>query len=231
MNKMYRHWGAAPYFPYLDERRRFRFPNPQAALHDIVAIGGNLSPGMLLSAYENGIFPWYNEDEPVIWQSPDPRFVLYPDNLHISKTMQKVMRQERFEIRYDTAFESVITACASVPRPGQHGTWINSDIISAYCEMHKLGYARCAEAWRDGHLAGACYGILLPPVFFGESMFAHEDNASKAAFLTYAQMLFDSGIRLIDCQVYTAHLAALGAVEIPRVEFLTLLKQFYPQAV
>ncbi|MDR2468310.1 MAG: leucyl/phenylalanyl-tRNA--protein transferase [Spirochaetaceae bacterium] len=219
------HEGPDPRFPYLLEHDRFQFPDPETAVQGIVASGGNLSPGMLLSAYEQGLFPWYNPGEPVLWHSPDPRFVLFPQKLHISSSMAKVFRRGIFELRFDTAFSRVIENCAAVHRPRQHGTWINTDVIAAYTELYQLGYAHCAESYFEGELAGGCYGILLGQMFFGESMFARYSNASKAAFIGLAEQLFDAGITLIDCQVPTVHLASLGAEEIPRRRFLKLLNK------
>jgi leucyl/phenylalanyl-tRNA--protein transferase len=218
--------GPDPDFPYLCETERFRFPSAMNARGGIVAAGGNLSPGMLLSAYENGIFPWYNDGEPIMWHSPESRFVLFPEKLHVSKSMRKIIRQKRFEIRYDYDFEAVIKNCAAAARRGQDGTWITKDMIAAYIKMHELKYAHCAEAYENGVLAGGCYGLLLKDVFFGESMFALKPNASKAAFISLAKKLFGAGfgVRFIDCQVYTNHLESLGAVEIPRLEFLDMLK-------
>jgi leucyl/phenylalanyl-tRNA--protein transferase len=229
-------------FPYLPADARFRFPNPAKAKGDIVAVGGNLSPGMLLSAYEQGIFPWFNEGDPILWQSPDPRFVLFPENLHISQSMRKLLRQGVYDIRYNTAFPEVIRACAEISRRGQDGTWITADMLEAYGELHRLGYAHSAEAWQDGQLAGGCYGIFLNAqghrpalagcpglrnapagIFFGESMFARRPNASKAAFLTLAQNLFAQNTAFIDCQVRTAHLESLGGKPIPRQDYLRLL--------
>ncbi|GMO35608.1 MAG: leucyl/phenylalanyl-tRNA--protein transferase [Termitinemataceae bacterium] len=215
--------GPDPDFPYLSADKYFKFPNPAAVDDDIVCIGGNLSPGMLLSAYRQGIFPWYNEDDPVIWQSPDPRFVIYPQNLHISDSMKKLFKQKIYEIRFDTAFEAVILGCSAIKRHKQDGTWITNDIISAYSELHSLGWAHSAEAFLDGELAGGCYGILIDNVFFGESMFAKKPNASKAAFLTYAQKLFAEGIRFIDCQVPSDHLRSMGGTEISKKDFLNML--------
>jgi leucyl/phenylalanyl-tRNA--protein transferase len=180
---------------------------------------------MLLSAYEQGIFPWYNPDDPVIWQSPDPRFVLFPEKLHSSATMRKIFRQGKFEIYFDRDFSAVIRACAETPRPGQSGTWISGDIIRGYTELRRLGYAHSAEAYLDGELAGGCYGILLGSAFFGESMFSRVSNASKAAFISLARNLFLEGCAFIDCQVPTVHLASLGAETISRAEFLALLKE------
>lgn len=216
--------GPDPNFPYLTENERFQFPDPQKGIDDIVAFGGNLSPGMLLSAYEQGIFPWYNEGEPIIWQSPDPRFVLFKDDLHISDSMKKVLRQKRFEVRLDYNFRAVIENCAQIRRPSQSGTWITNDMISAYCKLHQLGFAHSAESYYNNELVGGCYGVRLGNIFFGESMFAHKNNASKTAFITYAQKLFKERLFFIDCQVYTDFLASLGAHEISRAEFLKLLK-------
>ncbi|MDR1444816.1 MAG: leucyl/phenylalanyl-tRNA--protein transferase [Treponema sp.] len=217
--------GPDPSFPYLDENCRYRFPDPAFARGDIVAVGGNLSPGMLLSAYEQGIFPWYNPEDPVIWQSPDPRFVVFPEKLHISASMGKIFRQGTFIISFNRDFPAVIRGCAAIDRPGQGGTWISGDIISAYTELHRLGWVHSAESWQDGELAGGCYGIRLGNVFCGESMFARRSNASKAAFLRLAQYLFDDGVRFIDCQVPTEHLRSLGGQELGRREFLALLNK------
>lgn len=221
--------GPDPDFPYLSEYQRYQFPAPDDATGSVISMGGNLSPGMLLSAYEQGIFPWYNEDDPVLWQSPDPRFVIFPENLHISAFMKKVLKRKTFEVRFDTDFRGVITNCAAVYRPGQGGTWITEDMIAAYIEMYQLGYAHSAESYVDGELAGGCYGILLSvpdggSVFFGESMFAKVSNASKAAFLTLARSLFADGVRFIDSQVYTPHVESLGGVNISRHKYLALLR-------
>jgi leucyl/phenylalanyl-tRNA--protein transferase len=216
--------GPDPDFPYLTEYDRYEFPPPERG-GNIVAVGGNLSPGMLLSAYEQGIFPWYNPEDPIIWQSPDPRMVLFPENLHISASMKKVFKKRQFGFALDHNFMGVIRRCADMYRPGQGGTWITEDIIAAYTKMHYLGWAHSAESYEKGELVGGCYGIRLGNVFFGESMFAKKSNASKAAFLTLAQILFTDGVAFIDCQVYTDHLASLGAEEISRRDFLPLLKK------
>jgi len=223
MKRVYPFTGVDPRFPYLTQNERYRFPDPAKSRGDLVAIGGNLSPGMLLSAYEAGLFPWYNEYEPVLWYCPDPRFILEKGELHVSTSMKKILKQKRFEIRFDYDFPSVIKACSEIRRPGQHGTWITEDIIKAYTKLFELRYVHCAEAYLDGELAGGCYGVLLGKVFFGESMFAKVSNASKAAFITYAQKLFGEGIELIDCQIPTEHLSSLGGKEIPRKDFLTKL--------
>jgi leucyl/phenylalanyl-tRNA--protein transferase len=216
--------GPDPEFPYLNENERFSFPPPEKAKDSsVVCWGGNLSPGMLLSAYEQGIFPWYSEGEPLLWHSPDPRFVLFPEKLHVSHTMKKVLTRPCFEIALDRDFGGVISACSQAPRPGQDGTWITGEVIAAYTRLHQLGWAHSAEAYAGGELAGGCYGIRLGNVFFGESMFAKKPNASKAAFLTLARLLFEDGVVFIDCQVHTDHLESLGGEEIGRKEFLKLL--------
>lgn len=221
--------GPDPEFPYLNENQRYRFPDPCTVEGDIVAVGGNLSPGMLLSAYEQGIFPWYNAEDPVLWQSPDPRFVIFPHTLHISRSMGKILRRGDFEVSFNRDFNGVIRGCGEMERPRQEGTWITEDIISGYAELHRLGYVHSAESRQNGVLVGGCYGILLGKVFCGESMFAKVSNASKAAFLTLAQFLFYKlGVRFIDCQVPTDHLRSLGGEELSRAEFLRLLKnRFY----
>jgi leucyl/phenylalanyl-tRNA--protein transferase len=213
--------GPDPNFPYLTENERFDFPPIK---DEIVGIGGNLSPGMLLSAYEQGIFPWYNDGDPVIWQSPDPRFVIFPQNFHVSASMKKIFKKEVFKVTFDQDFSRVIANCASICRPGQGGTWITRDIIAAYTEMYRLGYAHSAESYLNGQLVGGCYGIKLGKVFTGESMFSHTPNASKAAFLTLASALFADGVQFIDCQVYSRHLESLGGERIVRADFLKLLK-------
>ena len=218
--------GPDPDFPYLTERDYYPFSDPKKWNDDIIAIGGNLSPGMLLSAYEQAIFPWYNDGDPVIWQSPDPRCVLFPEKLHVSSSMKKILDKRKFEIKFDENFESVIRGCAETKRPRQNGTWISNDIIEAYLELHRLGWAHCAEAWLDGELAGGCYGVLMGSAFFGESMFSRKTNASKAAFLSLAKKLFENGAAFVDCQVPTNHLLSLGGEAMPRKDFLALLK-FY----
>jgi len=218
--------GPDPDFPYLTEKDYFPFRDPKEWKDNIIAVGGNLSPGMLLSAYEQGIFPWYNPEDPLLWQSPDPRCVIFPDKLHISSSMRKVLKNGVFNIKLDENFTGVMNGCAKTKRRGQNGTWITDDIIRAYTELHRLGWAHSAEAWQDGELAGGCYGVLMGRAFFGESMFSLKPNASKAAFLTLAKLLFEHGVAFIDCQVPTPHLLSLGGEEIPRREFLALLKMF-----
>lgn len=200
------------------------FPPVEDALEDgLLAIGGDLSTERLLLAYSYGIFPWFNEDEPPLWWSPDPRFVLFPGELKVSKSMQRLIKQERFEFRVDTAFPDVIYQCSRAHRPGQDGTWISNEVIEAYTELHRLGYAHSAEAWRDGELAGGLYGVLLGKVFFGESMFSRESNASKYAFIKWVEALKEQGIVMIDCQVFTGHLESLGARMISREAFMDVI--------
>jgi leucyl/phenylalanyl-tRNA--protein transferase len=219
--------GPDPEFPYLNESDFFSFPDPKTWDDDIVAIGGNLSPGMLLSAYEQGIFPWYNPEDPILWQSPDPRCLIFSDKLHISSSMKKVLNNKVFDIRYDENFEGVMRGCAETIRPKQSGgTWITEDVLKGYLELHRLGWAHSAEAWYDGELAGGCYGVLMGKVFIGESMFSRRSNASKAAFLSLAQKLFEHGVAFVDCQVPTPHLLSLGGEAVPRKEYLRLLRKY-----
>ena len=218
--------GPDPDFPRLEPTEHFQFPDPNECEDNIVGVGGNLSPGMLLSAYEQGIFPWYGPDDPLIWQSPDPRCVIFPEKLHVSSSMRKILTADTFKITYDENFDGVIRGCAEKIRPNQNGTWITKDIIEAYTELHQLGFAHSAEAWQNGVLVGGCYGLLLGKVFCGESMFANIPNASKAAFLSFAEKLFAEGTAFIDCQIPTRHLISLGGEEMPRKDFLELLKKY-----
>ena len=219
--------GPDPDFPYLTEKDYFPFKDPEKWDNDIIAIGGNLSPGMLLSAYEQGIFPWYNAEDPILWQSPDPRCVIFPDRLHVSSSMKKILNNNTFDIKLDENFTDVMKGCAETKRPKQNGTWITNDIIEAYTELHRLGWAHSAEAWQDEELAGGCYGVLMGRAFFGESMFSRKSNASKAAFLSLALYLFENKIAFIDCQVPTPHLLSLGGEEMSRMHFLELLKMYH----
>ncbi len=194
------------------------FPSPELAESDgMLAIGGDLSVERLLLAYEKGIFPWYSQGLPICWWSPDPRFVLYPEKLRISKSMMQVMKNGHFSITFDKDFHSVIQSCKTVPRPGQDDTWITEEMLEAYCLLHEKGYAHSVEAWKGEELVGGLYGVSLGKCFFGESMFSDEKNASKAALIS----LVNTGkFELIDCQVYTAHLETMGAEEIRRKQFL-----------
>ena len=204
---------------------RLVFPPPEHAEPDgLLAVGGDLSCERLLLAYEQGIFPWYSENLPILWHSPDPRMALRPSELHIPRSLKKRLKNSPYEIRCDTAFEQVIDQCAKTERPGQDGTWITEEMKAAYVALHKRGFAHSMEAWRGDSLVGGLYGVSLGSAYFGESMFAHEPDASKVAFVTLVQMLGAWHFTLIDCQVYTRHLAQFGAREWPRVEFLGALK-------
>ena len=184
----------------------------------MLAIGGDLSVDRLLLAYKNGIFPWFENDEPILWWSPDPRFVLYPDKLKVSKSMKQVLRKTNFEVTVNKDFKSVIESCSQVKRDGQSSTWITDAMIDAYCELHRLGYAKSVEVWEDQKLVGGMYGIDLGnKIFCGESMFTKVSNASKVGFITFVEL---SDYKLIDCQVYTNHLESLGAEDISRVNFI-----------
>jgi len=203
------------------------FPPPELALEEpngLLAAGGDLSAPRLLAAYAQGIFPWFSAEDPILWWSPAPRMVLYPSKLKISRSLDKTLRNRAYEIRVDTAFRAVMQACAA-PRCGQAGTWIVPDIIDAYCELHRLGYAHSCETWMDGQLVGGLYGVSLGCMFYGESMFARVTDASKLAFVHLVRHLAQHGVKMIDCQMHTPHLASLGAILIPRSEFLTTLTQ------
>ena len=197
----------------------------QADENGILALGGDLSVERLLCAYRNGIFPWYNEDEPIIWWSPDPRCVLFPEKLRVTKSMKQVLQNGRFRFTINKAFPKVINACKTVDRKDGLGTWINQDIVDAYTKLHEAGYARSAETWREGKLVGGLYGIKLGNVFFGESMFSTESNASKFAFINLVNQLKKNGLQLIDCQQKTEHLMSLGAEMINRKLFIDTLSQ------
>jgi leucyl/phenylalanyl-tRNA--protein transferase len=201
---------------------RTPFPPIAAALAEpngLLAAGGDLSPDRLLVAYRRGIFPWYSEGQPILWWSPDPRMVLYVDELRVTRSLAKRVRSGRFDVRIDSAFRQVIEACAEFPRPGQRGTWITPEIISAYCELNRRGYAHSVESWREGRLVGGLYGLALGRVFFGESMFTRESDASKVALVHLVAHLKRLGVPLVDCQQETAHLSALGARPIARERF------------
>ncbi len=201
------------------------FPDVELALAEpngLLAIGGDLSEHRLLDAYRHGIFPWYSEGQPILWWSPDPRLVLWPEEIRLSRSLARTLKKKRFEVTFDRDFPAVINACAAW-RPGQSGTWITDAMKAAYIALHRAGHAHSVECWRDGKLVGGLYGIAIGRVFFGESMFSRESDASKAALVHLAQRLEKSGFRLIDCQVRTSHLESLGARTIPRGEFTRIL--------
>lgn len=204
---------------------RLWFPDVgRADKEGLLAIGGDLSPERLLLAYRSGIFPWFNEDGSILWWSPDPRMVLFPDTIKISRSMRKVIDSGQFRITRNTRFEEVITACSTSIRKGQQGTWITPGMREAYIRLHDMGIAKSIEVWENNDLVGGLYGIDLGTVFCGESMFSRSSNASKFAFIYLAQELGKKNYRLIDCQVYSRHLESLGAIEIPRDRFMKILK-------
>ena len=198
------------------------FPPLSSALrapNGLLAVGAELSADLLLRAYRHGIFPWYGPGQPVLWWSPDPRMVLRLEAFRLRRSLAKVVRNGGFEVRADTAFAAVMRACAEIPRPGQEGTWITPEIVAAYCELHARGFAHSVEAWRGGALVGGLYGVCIGRMFFGESMFALERDASKVALAHLVAMLRAGGFPMIDCQQETSHLASFGARPMPRREF------------
>jgi leucyl/phenylalanyl-tRNA--protein transferase len=202
---------------------RLVFPPVELADEGLLAVGGDLRPERLLLAYSQGIFPWYGKNLPILWHSPDPRMVLYPHELVIGRSLRKAIRRKPYELKLDTAFGEVLTGCADAPRPGQNGTWLIPEMVTAYTRMHELGFAHSVEAWQDGKLVGGLYGVGLGGCFFGESMFARAPDASKIAFVALVRQLVAWDVSLIDCQVHTDHLARFGAREVPRAEFLAQL--------
>ena len=200
------------------------FPSPeQASDEGIVAVGGDLKPERVMLAYRKGIFPWFESDDFLLWWSPDPRMVLFPDQVKISKSMRAVLRKKQFEVTFNKAFDVVVEACAKVKRFGQNGTWITPGLMEVYSTLHTQGHAHSVEVWEEGVLVGGLYGIDLGTVFCGESMFSKANNASKVALISLAKELKKNKYELIDCQVPTQHLASMGAESIPRSEFLTYL--------
>ena len=206
-----------PIYRLIDE---LIFPPVSGAEDGIVAVGGDLSPERLILAYRQGIFPWFNEEEPIVWWSPDPRFVLFPEKLHVPKSMNRVLNQKVFRVTYNEDFEGVITHCKKTPRKGQQGTWITEEMKAAYIQLHQLGHAKSVEVWKEDELVGGMYGVDLGGIFCGESMFSKVSNASKVALITFMQKFEKEGGRLFDCQVHSDHLVTLGAEEIPREEFM-----------
>ena len=201
-------------------------PLSHAEPDGLLAVGGDLAAERLLLAYSSGIFPWFNEDDPILWWSPDPRFILNPKDLKVSRSLEKTIRQGIFEVRVDSAFERVIRSCGDTRKgegEGEAGTWITEDMIKAYCHLHELGFAHSVESWYEGDLVGGLYGVSLGRCFFGESMFTKMSNASKVAFVTMVRGLSELDFELIDCQMPSGHLESLGAVGIPRHVFLERL--------
>lgn len=206
--------------------KKILFPPVETADENgLLAIGGDLSPERLILAYKSGIFPWFNEGEPVIWYSPPERMVLFPDDLKVSKSMEKVLKSANFRISFNEHFAEVIHHCKTIDRPGQKGTWITREMQKAYIALHELGYAKSVEVWQEDRLVGGLYGIDLGHIFTGESMFSLVSNASKVAFIYLNQILKEHNYLLLDCQVYNEHLASLGAVEISRDVFMQYLIQ------
>jgi leucyl/phenylalanyl-tRNA--protein transferase len=213
-------------------RHNAPFPPVNTAMlepNGLLAAGGDLMPERLLEAYCNGIFPWFNEGDPILWWSPDPRMVLFPEEFKLSKSLLKTLRRGKYELRTDTAFEQVMRACA-LPRAGQNGTWIQEDIVDAYVRLHRMGLAHSVETWIDGELSGGLYGVSLGRMFYGESMFSHKTDASKIALAHLSAQLTRWQFGMIDCQMNTSHLASMGAREIPRTQFITQLQELihYP---
>ncbi len=206
----------------LDER--LRFPPVEHAQEGLLAVGGDLSPRRLLLAYSQGIFPWYEEGQPILWHAPDPRMLLLPEDLRVSRSLRRTLRRRPFRVTCDTAFEQVVEGCASAPRPGQQGTWIPAEMKHRYTMLHRMGVAHSVEAWSGEDLAGGLYGVSLGAVFFGESMFSRRPNASKVAFVHLVSQLRAWSFELIDCQVYTEYLARFGAIEWPRARFSAVLE-------
>jgi leucyl/phenylalanyl-tRNA--protein transferase len=205
--------------------KEFRFP-PQhlANTEGLLAYGGDLKFERLMAAYHQGVFPWYSDETPILWWCPDPRFVLYPERLKVSKSMRQILRRNQFEITFDTSFREVITACQQTPRADQDGTWITNELLEAYVECHERGVAHSVEVWQNGNLVGGLYGLSIGKMYFGESMFSRVSNASKAGFVHLVRHMAARGIEMIDCQVYTKHLESLGAELIPRNRFLAQLE-------
>lgn len=199
------------------------FPPVDGAEDGVVAVGGDLSPERLVLAYQSGIFPWYNPDEPIVWWSPDPRCVIFPDKVKISRSMRRTLHKNEFSVTYDQAFEAVVTSCKDVYRPGQEGTWITEEMKEAYVSLHQLGHAHSVEVWKGSRLVGGIYGVKVGRVFCGESMFSLESNASKVALIHFLKKFSAEGGQLLDCQVHNDHLESLGAEMMPRYRFLSFL--------
>ena len=217
--------GAGCAMPIFRLDHRLAFPPVEYAEDGLLAVGGDLRPERLLLAYRSGIFPWYSDGQPILWHSPDPRMVLVASELQVPRSLRKTMRKRPYELTLDGCFAKVVAGCASAERPGQSGTWITPDMQAAYRELHRRGLAHSVEAWQGGRLVGGLYGVSLGAAFFGESMFALAPDASKIAFVRLVEHLQRWDIGLVDCQVYTEHLARFGAVEWPRKRYLAALKK------
>ena len=203
--------------------REILFPYPELADEDgLLVVGGDLSPERVLLAYQNGIFPWYSSDSPILWWSPDPRFVLFPEKLKVSSSMKKFLKKTGYKVTFDTAFKDVISSCASMRE--ESGTWITAEMQNAYCRLHELNLAHSVEVWENDELVGGLYGVSIGRCFFGESMFSKKSNSSKTGFITLVNFLKEKGFLIIDCQVHTNYLESLGAEHIPRKEFLKIIK-------
>ncbi len=201
------------------------FPSPELAREDgLLAVGGDLSERRLLLAYSLGIFPWYSERMPILWWSPDPRLVLLPSEIRVSRSLRQTLRKQTFRVTFDTAFRDVMMSCAAAPRRDERGTWITDKMLEAYCRLHEDGFAHSVESWHNDELAGGLYGVALGSAFFGESMFVRRSDASKVALVRLAERLKCREGAFIDCQVVTAHLLSLGAREVPRKEFGRMLR-------
>ena len=206
-------------------RKEMYFPPVEEVNEDgILAVGGDLSPERLMLAYRNGIFPWFDEDEPILWWAPEYRMVVFPDEFKVSKSMRNILNRNIFKITFDQNFREVISNCSAIKRNGQNGTWISSEMIEAYCKLHELGFAKSVEVWLEDVLVGGLYGIDLGDVFCGESMFSKVSNASKVAFSSLVNKLKDDNYKLLDCQVHNDHLESLGAREITRDDFMAIIK-------
>ena len=202
------------------------FPPVQYSDDDgLLAVGGDLSEKRIIKAYKNGIFPWYSEYSPILWWSPNPRFVILPQNFKFAKSLRPILRKQKFRVTINQAFENVIQHCKVMNRPNQHGTWITQEMQQAFINLHYEGFAHSVEVWNEDKLVGGLYGEIVGTCFFGESMFALEDNASKIGFIVLVKNLLDNGFEMIDCQVYTEHLARFGADMIPRKEFIERLEK------
>ncbi len=209
---------------YFLSQELFFPPVEEASIEGVLAIGGDLSPERLILAYKSGIFPWFNDDEPILWWAPPERMVLFFEDLKISKSMRNVLNQNKFKVTFNTSFREVISNCKKINRKDQPDTWITDEMVEAYCKLNELGFAKSVEVWENDELVGGLYGIDLGHVFCGESMFSKVSNASKVAFIHLAKQLELANYKLLDCQVYNEHLASLGCIEIEREDFMTLLK-------